>query len=291
MEMRLPGWVRAIVAISALMQLGFGVTLLLEPARVAELWPWPLPPLSARLLGASTLVSIPLAFLSIGINRYLMAMIPFVMMLTYRVLQLLAGLIHIDRFAANSTITLNYFGGGLLMLVVFAYPLIAGARGRLSEAFPGAPFAAPMPWRPHPLLRDGIAFLAGAVIVLGLAFITLGGNAKALWFDAKGMTPLTARLFASPLIGLGLGMALVLRAPDWREIMIPAVGLVTIGVLATLALALGRDSFAPQSPLAWLIAALPLVLLAIGIVLLRSRPQASPDAHATAQAIRMRKAA
>jgi hypothetical protein len=38
------------------------------------------------------------------------------------------------------------------------------------------------------------------------------------------MTPLTARLFASPLIGLGLGMALVSRATDWREIMIPAMG-------------------------------------------------------------------
>src|SRR5262249_25497899 len=26
-----------------------------------------------------------------------------------------------------------------------------------------------MPWRPHPALRDGLAFLAGALIVLGLA--------------------------------------------------------------------------------------------------------------------------
>jgi hypothetical protein len=240
MEMRLPGWVRAIVAISALMQLGFGVTLLFEPARVAGLWPWALPPLTARLLGASTLVSIPLAFLSIGINRYRMALIPFVVMLSYRVLQLLAGLIHIDRFAANSTITLNYFGGGLLMLLVFAYPLFAGSRGRLPQAFPERPFAAPMPWRRHPSLRDGLAFLAGALIVLGLAFLILGGNAKLLWFDAKGMTPLTARLFASPLIGLGLGIALVSRAADWREIMIPAVGMVTIGVLATLALVLSR---------------------------------------------------
>jgi len=100
MEMRLPGWVRSIVAISALMQLGFGIALLLHPARISELWPWTLPPLTARLLGASTLVSIPLAFLSIGINRYRMAMIPFVMMLTYRVLQLVAGVIHIDHIAA-----------------------------------------------------------------------------------------------------------------------------------------------------------------------------------------------
>ena len=291
MEMRLPGWVRSIIAISTLMQLGFGVTLLFEPSRVADLWPWPLPPLSARLLGASALVSIPLAFLSIGINRYRMAMIPLVMMLTYRVLQLLAGIMHIDRFAANSTITLNYFGGGLLMLTVFAYPLIASSRGGLSPASPEAPFPVPILWRPHPSLRDGIAFLGGMLIVLGLAFLFLGGSAKLLWFDAKGMTPLTARLFASPLIGLGLGLALVARAKDWREVMIPAVGLVTIGVLATLALVLSRDSFAPQSPLAWFMAALPLVLLVIGILLLRSRPKPLPDAHAAAQGMRLRKAA
>ena len=291
MEMRLPGWVRSIVAISALMQLGFGIALLLHPARISELWPWTLPPLTARLFGASTLVSIPLAFLSIGINRYRMAIIPFVMMLTYRVLQLVAGVIHIDRFAANSTLTLNYFGDGLLMLVVFAYPLIAGSRGRLPKASAEAPFATSMPWRPHPLLRDGLAFLAGALIVLGLAFLVLGGNAKGLWFDAKGMTPLTARLFASPLIGLGLGMALVSGAADWREIMIAAIGMVTIGVLATLALVLSGADFAPQSPLAWLVASLPLVLLIVGLVLLQSRPPSSPDAHASAQAMRTRKAA
>jgi hypothetical protein len=291
MEMRLPGWVRAMIAVATLMQLGFGITLLLDPSRVADLWPWPLPPLTARLLGASTLVSIPLAFLSIGINRYRMAMIPFVMMLTYRVLQLLAGVIHIDRFAANSTITLNYFGGGLAMLVVFGYPLIAGSRGRLPQAFPETPFAAPMPWRPHPALRDALGALGGMLIVLGLAFLILGGSAKLLWFDAKGMTPLTARLFASPLIGLGLGMALAAQASDWREIMIPAVGMVTIGVLATLALVLSGESFAPQSPLAWFVAALPLILLVIGLILLGSRPPSSPDAHAAAAAMRMRKAA
>jgi hypothetical protein len=137
-----------------------------------------LPPLTARLLGASTLVSIPLAFLSIGINRYRMAMIPFVMMLTYRVLQLVAGVIHIDRFAANSTLTLNYFGGGLLMLVVSCL----SAHRRLAE---GA-------CRRHPqgavrnvdamaaasFIADGLAFLAGALIVLGLAFLISGGSAK-----------------------------------------------------------------------------------------------------------------
>lgn len=289
MDMRLPNWVRAVILISALMQLVFGVTLLADPGRIAELWPWPLPPLTARLLGASTLVSIPLALLAIFINRYAMAMIPLVMMLTYRVLQLLAGLIHADRFAPDSTVTLNYFGGGLLMLLTFAYPLVAGSQGRLLSAKPGAPFASPMPWRPHALLRNGLLFFAGMFIVLGFAFLLLGGQAKMLWFDAKGMTPLTARLFASPLIGLGLGLFLVSRAKDWREIMIPAIAMITTGVLATLALWLSADSFAPQSPLAWMVAASPAVLFVAGTALLLSRPSPSPWRKDAAAA--MRKAA
>jgi hypothetical protein len=290
MEVRLPNWVRGVILASALMQLVFGLTLLIDPSRIADLWPWPLPPLSARLLGASTLVSIPLAVLAVFINRYAMALIPLVMMLTYRVLQFLAGVIHFDRFSGDSLVTLNYFGGGLLMLVTFAYPLIAGSQGRLPQASPRAPFAAPLPWHPPVFARNGLAFLAGILIVLGLAFLVLGGQAKALWFDAKGMTPLTARLFASPLIGLGLGIFLVSRARDWREIMIPAVGMVTIGVLAMVAINLSSDSFAPQSSLAWLVAALPVVLFLIGLVLLVSRPEPSPGAS-EAKAMRLRKAA
>src|SRR4029078_10158924 len=126
--MRLPNWVRAIIVVSALMQLAFGVTLLLDPARIGELWPWPLPPLTARLLGASTLVSVPMALLVAGINRFEVAAIPLVMMLTYRVLQLVAGIIHHDRFSPDSIVTFNYFAGGLLMALAFGYPLWAGWR-------------------------------------------------------------------------------------------------------------------------------------------------------------------
>jgi len=51
----------------------------------------------------------------------------------------------------------------------------------------------------------------------------------------------------------------------------------------------GRAAVA--SPLAWLVASLPLILLIVGLVLLQSRPPSSPDAHASAQAMHTRKAA
>lgn len=272
MTMRLPNWVRAIIVVSALMQLAFGATLLLDPGRIADLWPWPLPPLTARLLGASTLVSVPMALLAVGINRFGAAAIPLVMMLTYRVLQLLAGIIHHDRFSADSVVTYNYFGGGLLMAFAFAYPLWAGLRNELPPASPHAPLAQEMPWQPPFLARRGLSLLGAAYIAIGLAFLVMGANAKPLWFDAAGITPLTARLFASPLTGLGLGLILVSRADDWRAVFIPAVGMVTIGILGTLSLFLDRATFMPQSNAAWAIAATPPVLFLVGILILVSRP-------------------
>ena len=113
---------------------------------------------------------------------------------------------------------------------------------------------------------------------LGLVFLMHGANAKPLWFDASGITPLTARLFASPLTGLGLGLILVARAKDWRAVLVPAVGMATIGILGTLSLVLDRADFAPQSAGAWLTAATPPLLLLIGLTLLISRP--SPSAGA-----------
>lgn len=272
MAMRLPNWVRAIIVISALMQLAFGLTLLLDPSRIAELWPWKLPPLTARLLGASTLVSVPMAALIVYLNRFEFARIPLVMMLTYRVLQLLAGVIHHDRFPADSLVTLNYFGGGLLMAFAFAYPLWAGLRNELPPAKEAGWGATPMPWRPPFLARRVLSLLGAAYIAVGIAFLVLGANAKPLWFDAAGITPLTARLFASPLTGLGLGLILVSRAEDWRAVFVPAIGMITIGVFGTLSLILDRATFMPQSGAAWAVAATPLLLLLIGLGLLWSRP-------------------
>jgi len=290
MGMRLPNWVRLVIVLSALMQLGFGATLLFDPDRIAELWPWKLPPLTARLLGASTLVSVPMALLAVWINRFAVAAIPLVMMLTYRVLQLLAGIIHHDRFTPDSPVTWNYFGGGLLMAATFAYPLIVARREDLPPARANQPLADPMQWIVPSLARTSLAVLGGIYFVLGLTFLILGAAAKPLWFDAAGLTPLTARLFASPLTGLGLGLILVSRAKDWREIMVPAIGMVTIGIFGTLSLILDRANFAPQSVAAWLVAATPPMLCLVGLALLWSRPADQPDKR-TSSAMKMRKAA
>jgi hypothetical protein len=48
----LPGWLRAVVAIQAVGLLALGAYLLVDPLAAAELWPWPLTPLTGRATGA-----------------------------------------------------------------------------------------------------------------------------------------------------------------------------------------------------------------------------------------------
>src|SRR5260370_41566578 len=102
-----------------------------------------------------------------------------------------------------------------------------------------------------------------------MAFLIFGAQAAPLWFEAPGkLTPLTARLFASPTIGLALALWLITSAPRWREIAIPAVGMATFGLVATASLAIESASISPPTPLGYVTAAVPVVLLGLGLFLL-----------------------
>jgi len=273
----LPIWLKLTLAVSATMQLIFGITLLANPAALTTMWPWPMTAVTTRLLGASTLVSVPLAVLSVWFNRFSVARIPLIMNLTYRVLQITAGLVHFARFDLRSPTTWNYFGGGGFVLMVLAVGL---ARGHaLGRPVVGS----------HPFLRGDaglhlggvgrIAFQAASALflLLGIAFFALGEQAGGLWFEAEGnLTALTARLFASPMTGLGLAAWLIARASRWREVAVPAIGMSTFGVAGIVTLLLESESIQPPSAAGYLIAGAPLILLAMGAYLLmpgRSGPR------------------
>ena len=281
----LPWWLRLILAVTGLMRLGFGLTLLGDPAAIVELWPWPMTSLAARLLGASTLVSAPLALLSAVFNRWRMARIPIVMMLTYRVLQLVAGLIHVERFDFAEPVTWNYFAGGGFMLLVLLFALVRGhALGEPAPEY-AAPdrltawlrtsgrsvqmWLAPARLRIGRLAASGIQSVAITFFALGVLFMVLGTEAAPAWIEAHGqLTPLTARLFASPMIGLALGLWLIRAADRWHEVLVPALGISTFGLAGLITLLVESASVAPPSPAGWIIAAAPALLLAVGVYLL-----------------------
>jgi hypothetical protein len=264
----LPIWLRLILLGTATSQLVFGLTLLVTPDAISAVWPWPMTAITARILGASTLVSVPLAVLAVLINRFSVARIPLTMLLTYRAFQLVAGLIHIDRFDFSRPVTWNYFGGGSFMLVILAVALFFGPRlGRpVDGSYRWAHLDAPMRlgrWATGVILAIAVLFVG-----LGVTFLVLGPGAAPLWFEEAGrLTPLTARLFASPMIGLALALWLITRAGFWREVAVPAVGMTTFGLAAVVALIVERAAIVPPSPLGYLTAATPAMLLLLGLFL------------------------
>ncbi|MBC7879385.1 MAG: hypothetical protein H7Y59_19625 [Anaerolineales bacterium] len=265
----LPSWVKIVLVISGLMQIVFGLRLLIDPSALTSMWPWSMTPVTARLLGCSTLVSVPLALLSVWFNRYSAARLPMIMIIAYRVLQLAAGFIHFSNFDIASPTTWNYFGGGGILLIILFIAVIRGET--LGE--PVSTY--------HPFLRgdtklniDSIgntAFRAVSIlfILLGVIFFILGENADWLWFEAAGnLTSLTARLFASPMIGLGIASWIITISPYWRQVRIPAVGLCTFGIAGILTLILESASVQPPSPFGYIMVAAPIILFAMGIYLL-----------------------
>lgn len=265
----LPWWLRIVLLISALMQIGFAFTLLANPAAIDNLWPWPLTQITARLLGASTLVSVPLALLSIYLNRLSAARIPLVMMVTYRILQLTAGVIHIDRFELTSATAINYFGGGGMMMLTMLLALIFGNRLGKETDSGSALLQGDAPLVMPNAARIVLTVLAAIYFLLGIVFVIIGERGAFMWFEPDGLiTGLTARLFASPAMGLALAMWLITRAKHWREVAIPAVGMATFGLSGSFAMIAEFSAIQPPTPLGYVVPITPLILLAIGVYLL-----------------------
>lgn len=270
MEMRLPQWVRAVILVAALAQAAFGVALLIAPGQITALWPWPLPPLTARMLAAGALAAAPVGLAIVVINRYGAASIALAMMLFQELAQIAVGVVHRQSYDPASTPALTHSAAATLVALACAYTLWAGLTKRLPAA--GAqPLARPAPWRPDEGVRDVLRAASGAYLILGLGFLFAGPDAGFLWIDLEGITPVTARLLGAPLVATALGLFFVSFAEDWRAVLVPAIGLIAFGVAATGATVLSHATFKPNTPAAWLITITPAVLLALGAVLLLVR--------------------
>jgi hypothetical protein len=272
----LPNWFRVVLIVPAFGQTVFALTLLVDPSAVSDLWPWPMTPVSARILGASTLVSIPLAVIPAIVNRWSATRIPLAMLLTYRVFQLAAGLIHLDRFDFGHFPTWNYFAGGTALLIIYSYVLLRG--DILGQPVSERPRLLPLnlPLSLGTLSRAILRLASAVFLTVGVVLLVLGPDASALWLEADGMlTPLTARLFSSPLIGLALGLWLISRASYWSQVAIPAIGLTTFGIAGSFAILMEWESVDPPTAFGYFIPLTAVVLLVVGLTLLASGRGAS----------------
>jgi hypothetical protein len=116
----LPAWILAVLAVQAIVLLGFGVALFAVPAHAAPLWPWKLTPLVAQAT-AAWLISLGVAaahsLLERDARRLRPAAVGYVLL---AVLQFIALARYPHQFAWHSA-------SGIIYLIFLATMLVTGA--------------------------------------------------------------------------------------------------------------------------------------------------------------------
>ena len=247
---------RTLVVVGVLLALS-GVPTLILSDRTDDYFAWTIgPPLTAAFMGAGYWSTVALVVLAARQRIWAYARIAVPSAVVFSALTLAATVLHFDRFHEQRPITWFWVG---TYVVVPAFFVVFSARQFLA---PGVdpPRAALLPgWARGLLATEAIVFTG-----IGLALFVSPDGAHGLW--AWELTPLTARIVAAWLVGLGIGAAHAVVENDWYRVL-PA--LATSALFALLQLVnLARYSGTPDwdGVPAWGYLLALFSMLAIGIV-------------------------
>jgi hypothetical protein len=217
-----------------------GLPTYFSPANAADVLPFGVPPLHARLIGAMYLSGLAIMLGAIFARRWAdVRLVPAITAIWTGGL-LLVTLLHLEAFDFATTQTLIWFGAYV------AYPLIgiwlvvrrrhvhdvAAAGRRLS--------AVSRRW----LMGEGVLLSA-----LGAALLVAPGTIAEAW--PWPVTPLLAQIYSAPLLAYGIGSVLLSRVRTWRETRIEVVGIGLFALLALVGSVMHRELFAIGDPAAW----------------------------------------
>jgi hypothetical protein len=126
--LRLPGWLRAALAVQGAALIAFGVLLFAAPVAFASIWPWPLTPLTGRAVGAFLCgfgVAVAFALWENDLDRLHGSALAWAAL---GALELLAVAIHAGDLDASGPATALYVAFFASVLGVGAYGAIAAQR-------------------------------------------------------------------------------------------------------------------------------------------------------------------
>ena len=244
------------------------------------------PPATASFLGAAYAAGCVLVVLALLSGSWAAMRIPYLTILVFAVLSLLATVVHIDRFHFASSGGLPRFAAWLWLAVYIVVPVamaimlvrqerrLGPAPGLAAEISDTTGDRVPLPR----LLAVALVVQGAVLLILGLALYLLPALERVLWPWA--LTPLTARAVASWLIAFGLGAVLAGRADDLARLEICAWSYGLMAVLEIVVVARHVDVIRWSQPATWGYLLLLLGILATsaaGVGLIRGRaPTTSP---------------
>jgi hypothetical protein len=215
--MILPGTRLLLVVFGGLTLLAFVVLFVLAEA-TERYFAWTIkPPATAAFLGAAYAAGCALELLAFRRRTWAALRIPFLTILVFTVLTLVASVLHLDRFHLGSELAMARSAAYLWLAIYILVPLAMMVVLVIQERRPAEPVdrvALPVGLRAALVVQGAVMFVVGAALFL------VPGTAKALW--PWILTPLTARAVAAWLLAFGVGVILAAIDGDLGRLDIAA---------------------------------------------------------------------
>jgi hypothetical protein len=215
--MILPGTRLLLVIFSGLTLLAFIVLFGLAGA-TERAFAWTIkPPATAAFLGAAYAAGCLLVVLALRKGTWAALRIPFLTILVFVIVTLVATLLHLDRLHFDSEVLTAryaaYFWMGVYLLVPPAMVAVLVVQERRPTPLPDS---RPMP----PALAATLLVQGLLLLAVGSALFVVPAVATALW--PWPLTPLTARVVAAWLLAFGLCAILAWRSRDLARLDVAA---------------------------------------------------------------------
>lgn len=255
------GFTRFMLFASTVFVLAAGLVLFGFPARTEMLFAWTInPPLTAAVIGAAYLASVPLVYLAARETAWARARVAVPGVLLFTLLTSVVTFLHLDRFHLRGGFPFAVLVAWVWVFVYIFDPLglaIALVRQlRLPRVDP--PRLALLPgW-----YRAALTGLGVVLLLTGLAMLFAPGRMIAAW--PWTLTPLTCRALGAWGVGIGFVMLQGAWEDDWTRLRGMAVAYTLFGALQLVNLARFATSVDWSRPSAWLYALLMLSVTVTG---------------------------
>jgi uncharacterized membrane protein len=268
--MILPATRMLLTVFGALTALAF-LALFVMAAHTDRYFAWTItPPATAAFLGGAYAAGCVGVVLGLRSNRWLGIRVPYVGILVFTLVTLLATLRHLDRFHFDTPGAVARFAAWLWLVIYVLIPVAMVTMLVRQERRTGVPQHERRP----PLVQLLVGVQSVVLLAVGATLFAAPAWARLLW--PWPLTPLTARMVAAWLIGFGIAIALGLRQTDRAEPGIAAAAYAALAVLELVVVLRYPDVVRWSSAAAWGYVAMAVSILGVSLsTLLRARRAAA----------------
>jgi hypothetical protein len=232
---------------SALTLLAF-VALFVLTAATDRYFAWTIRPrITAAFLGAAYAAGCALELLSLRTRSWSSLRGPYLAILLFSSVSLAATLLHLDRFHFAAPQPVARFAAWFWLAVYVVVPVLMLVVWLLQQRTRDEEQVERVPAPPVLMAVLGVQSLL--LLALGVLLFVAPGLAGVLW--PWTLTPLTARIVAAWLLGLGLALALAIRYGDLAGLRTAIWSYAVLGVLELVVLLRYPDDVRWGSVAAW----------------------------------------